>query len=151
MNTLIQAIMCIPAFLWVSVPAAAEQLRWGQDLPTSEGIAMTLNQPLVLYFIGNDELDDSLFGIDGFDAVAGKAQFVFVGADMNDEVTPDQIAIEKQYHVTTFPTLLLLEPMKSATSSNGSDQYTFKERVRCDSRPMEECSKILGNAIRAGS
>ena len=95
MNTLIQAIMCIPAFLWVSVPAAAEQLRWGQDLPTSEGIAMTLNQPLVLYFIGNDELDDSLFGIDGFDAVAGKAQFVFVGADMNDEVTPDQIAIEK--------------------------------------------------------
>jgi hypothetical protein len=151
MNTLTSAVTCLATVLSISAPAAAEELRWGQDLPTSAGIAMTLNQPLVLYFIGNDEFDDSLFGIDGFDVVAGKAQFVFVGADMNNQTTPDQIDIEKQYHVTTFPTLLLLEPMKSGTSSNGSDQYTLKERVRCDSRPMEECSKIIGNAIRAGS
>ena len=148
MSSQILSTIAALGMLTLSPALAAEQVRWGQDLPTSEGIAMSQGEPVVVYFIGNDTFDDSLFSVDGFDAVAGRAQFVFVGANMEDETTQDQLDIESKFQVTTFPALLLLEPVKEG---DGADQYHFKERVRCDSRPMEECSKIIGNAIRAGS
>ena len=142
--TLIAALLS--ALVWQ--PAVAAPIHWSQNLHNEEWIALGFKKPVVVMFVGNGKFDAAAFKREGLDSIGDMAEFVWVGADLQDKVTPDQIALEHQYNVTKFPTLIVLRAVKTGTDSKG-DHYSFREVARCVENG-EPCGQDIVLAVETG-
>jgi hypothetical protein len=134
----------------LAAPVQATEPSWSQNLEQQQLLAMAFKKPLVIFFMGNGKFDYGLFDREPLDSIAGQAELAWVGANLKDQVTPDQIALEKKFQVTHFPTLVLMRPIKTGTTPKG-DQYTFRESVRCVVGPIQgQCAKLIVMAVERG-
>jgi hypothetical protein len=130
--------------------AAAAGLNWSQNLHDEEWIALTYKKPVVVLFVGNGNYDPSIFERESLEPIADQAEFVWVGADLDNKVAPDQIALERQFNVTQFPTLVLLRPVKTGTDAAG-DHYSFRESTRCvENDAPGSCAQNIILAVETG-
>jgi len=151
MKTAVAALFQAAVLLlaWALPAAAAPPITWTQDFTAAQKAAAANKHPLVIFFIGNGKFDQSLFDLPAFDAVSDRAEFVFVGADMDDEVTDDQKSIEAVYQVDTYPSLLMVDPIFT-TDAAGKTDYSMRIRVRCATPSMAACAATIAAAINAG-
>ncbi len=105
------------------------------DLSKGIQLAQLYNRPLILVFTGSDwcswsqKVCKKLFESEEFSEAIGN-NFIFVSLDFPTSVKVDAEKIEakKQYGVTTFPTLLMLEPdgrevTRLSYSESSSDEF----------------------------
>jgi hypothetical protein len=145
MQTAIRAVFLLAL---LAAPVQAAGPSWSQNLEQQQLLAMAFKKPLVILFMGNGKFDMGLFDREPLDSIVGQAELAWVGPNLKDQVTPDQIALEKKYRVTQFPTLLLLRAVKTGTSPKG-DQYTFRESARCVAGPIQgQCAKLIAMAVK---
>ena len=110
---------------------------------------MLFNKPVIVVFMGSGKFDGTLFNREPVDQLGDKAQYAWVGPNLKDQVTPDQIALEKQYKVTQFPTIMILRALKADGGGGGNGNYTFRETARCLAvQPVE--NKLITTAVKLG-
>ena len=137
-------------FAALAMPVQAAGPMWSQNLEQQQLLALVQKKPLVIFFIGNGKFDYGLFDREPLDSISGQVELAWVGANLKDQTTPDQIALEKKFQVTRFPTLLLMRPVKTGTKPDG-DHYTFRESARCVVGPIQgQCAKLIIMALNAG-
>lgn len=138
------------AAAFLAVPAARAAVSWSQDLRGQEMLALAQKKPVIVFFIGNGKFDATLFNREPVDRLGDKAFYAFVGADLQDKTTPDQIALEKQFNVTQFPTILLLRAVMTKKDSESGGFYDFRESARCPVTTPGACAALIMAAIRNG-
>src|SRR3569833_658899 len=119
--------MALLSALGVALPCSglAGAPTWSPDLQAQEKVALLLNILAVVMFMGDDKFDGTLFNREPVDQLGDKAQYACVGPNIKDQVTPDQIALEKQYNVTIFPTIMNQQPNKTEGHGGGTGNYVF--------------------------
>lgn len=70
--------------------------------------------------------------------------------NLKNEVAPDQIALEKQFKVTVFPTIMVLRPFKTGQDGKGNSHYDFHETARCAVGRHGDCTNLIVSAVRYG-
>jgi hypothetical protein len=130
--------------------ANAADLGWSQNLQQQELIALGIHKPVVVFFIGNGRFDSSIFNSEPLQPLANQVRFAWVGSNLENQVTPDQIALEKQYRVSKFPTLLLLRAVKTGASGPSGDHYEFRESFRCVVSQPGACASAIITAVETG-
>ena len=115
-----------------------------------EQIAVLFSKPVIVIFMGNGKFDGTIFSREPVDQLGDQAQYAWVGPNLKDQVAPDQIALEKQYNVTKFPTIMILRALKSDGGASGNGNYTFRETARCLVVLPGQCAKLITMAVKAG-
>ena len=143
----------VRAFLLVlvAIPSAyAANVDWSQDLHQQEMLALTGMKPVVVFFIGNGQWNPAVFTSEPVDSLGALANYAWVGSNLENQVTPDQIALEKQFNVTQFPTIVLMRPVKTGSDGKGGDNYTFRESTRCVVSKPGVCAAAIIAAVKSG-
>ncbi len=115
MSRVLSVITIFLPFLLFSSPPKVDDFNKGMQL------AQLYNRPLILVFTGLDwcpwskKISEELFASPEFSAAIGNA-FIFVHLDYPHAssksliMTPEKSALKNKYAVTTFPTLIMIEP-----------------------------------------
>lgn len=108
-------------------------LQWYTDFNQAVQTAQQQNKPLLLFFSGSDwcgwckKLESEVFNKPEFASAVGD-KFIFVDIDfpMNKQlpaaVTQQNEHLKNQYHVTGYPTVVILDPNLNVLETTGYQQ-----------------------------